>query len=438
MGKRPKCFDCPDCPPGTEPSIPCGTSVNDRPDIHCVPCKLGKTFSDKYDKSQCKACTICSKGKPVKNSCTLTTNTKCESKCGRGFYTVRLISSCLPCSHCCGDGKDELAAECANDNNKCKVRSSPCNLVQTTTSKSSERNFNISDTLPTTPTVTLESDTATRTVNEQEKLLPDEISISITPTPALDYKESTTERVAPEKQDWTTIVVILLIIVLVLCVIMSVLVIVKKIFRVRDMLRSSGERNSQNGGYSTPEGKALPRPQSSASDQPSQESASSLLSRGSESPQPSGSESLRPNRSSQPNVHESLRADESPSSQLKAVILPQPLNNLTIEQLEEKHLSMYEWMCKELNYKNPGDMWDFERLASCYDKITLTDRKSLKNEFQSVRGSPSDVLMSYIRTKYPDHSVCHLARNLESIGRNDIASSLVSYIEQEPSSRQKY
>jgi len=352
----------------------------------------------------------------------------------------------LPCSHCCGDGKDELAAECANDNNKCKVRSSPCNLVQTTTSKSPERNFNISNTLPTTQTVTLESVTATVTVNEQEKLLPDEISISITPTPALDYKDSTTERVAPEKQDWTTIVVILLIIVLVLCVIMSVLVIVKKIFRVRDMLRSSGERNSQNEGYSTPEGKALPRPQSSASDQPSQESASSLLIRGSESPQPgglelpqpSGSESLRPNRSSQPNVHESLRANESPSSQLKAVKLPQSLNNLTIEQLEEKHLSMYEWMCKELNNKNPGDSWDFERLASCYDKITLTDRKSLKNEFQSDRGSPSDVLMSYIRTKYPDHSVCHLARNLESIGRNDIANRLVSYMEQEPSSRQKY
>ena len=467
VGKRPKCFDCPDCLPGSEPSVLCGTSVNDWPDIHCVSCKLGKTFSDEYDTSQCKACTICSKGKAVKNNCTLTTNTICDSKCGPRFYNVRLISNCLPCAQCCDDGKDELAAECAKDKNKCKVRSPPCNIiVQTTPSKLSERNSNISNTLPTTQTVTLESDTPAMNDNEQEEWVPDEISISITPTPALDYKESATERVVPEKQDWTTIVVILLIIVLALCAVMSVLVIVKKIIRVRDMLRSSEEQNSENRG------KALPRPHSSASDQSSQESASPLLNRRSESPQPSGSElpqpsgselpqpsgselpqpsaselpqlsgseSPRPNgcESTQPNVYESPRANESPPSQLSGVKSPKPLNNLTLEQLEEKHLSMYEWMCKELNNRKPGNRWDFERLASCCDKFTLTDRNSLKNELESDRGSPSDVLMSYIKTKYPDHSVCQLVRNLESIGRNDIASRLMSYIEQKSSPTQEH
>ena len=320
MGKRPKCFDCPDCLPGSEPSIPCGTSVNDRPDIHCVSCKLGETYSDKYDKSQCKACTICSKGKAVKNSCTFTTNAICDNKCGPGFYTVNLISSCLPCAQCCGDGMDELAAECANDKKKCKMRSSLCTYVQTTPPKPFERNSNISSTLPTTQTVSLESDTTTMTVNEQEELVLDEISTSITPSPAMNNKESTTERVVPGKQDWTVVVVILLVIVLAFCVVMFVYVTVKKCFR----LRSSGK----HGSYRTSDGEASPRPHSSASYQPSQESAPLLLllSRGSESPQPSGSESSQSSglESPQPSGSESPQPSGSESSQSSGLESPQP------------------------------------------------------------------------------------------------------------------
>lgn len=81
-------------------------------------------------------------------------------------------------------------------------------------------------------------------------------------------------------------------------------------------------------------------------------------------------------------------------------------------------------MCKDLNNKIPGDWWHFERLASCYEKISLPDRNSLKNEFQSDRGNPSNVLMTHIKTKYPDHSVRDLVRNLQRIGRDDIAQRL--------------
>ena len=95
-------------------------------------------------------------------------------------------------------------------------------------------------------------------------------------------------------------------------------------------------------------------------------------------------------------------------------------------------------MCKDLNRQRPGEWWDFERLASCYDRISLTDRNSLKNEFQNGRGNPSSVLMSHINTKYPDHSVRRLVRNLQSIGRHDIAKRLSPYIKRKPSSTQGY
>ena len=111
---------------------------------------------------------------------------------------------------------------------------------------------------------------------------------------------------------------------------------------------------------------------------------------------------------------------------------------MTLEELEEKHLTVFERMCKDLNSRRPGERWDFERLASYYDKISLTDRNTLKNEFQNDRGSPSDALMSHIKTKYPDHTVRHLARNLQNIGRNDIALRLMPYTLRKPPSTQRY
>ena len=324
MGKRPKCFDCPDCLPGSEPSVPCGTSVNDWPDIHCVSCKLGKTYSDKDDTSQCKACTICSKGKTVKNTCTLTTNTKCESKCAPGFYTVRLISGCFPCAQCCGDEKDEFAVECANNKKKCKVRFTPCTRVQTTPSKPTKRNYSTSNTSPTVKTA---GDRTTMASNEEEKSVSGELSISITPTSALD---NDVEKVKTGQQDGISIVVILLIVAVALCVVLSV-VIVKRIIPVGDMLRSSREQDSNNEGCKISQGGTPPLPHSSA--RSSQDSATPLFNR-SESPQhmvptplqTNGAVSSHPNESEspEPNSSTSFHSSDSVSSHPNELESPQP------------------------------------------------------------------------------------------------------------------
>ena len=329
MGKRPKCFDCPDCPQGTEPSIPCGTSVNDRPEIHCVLCKLGKTYSDKDDTSQCKACTICSKGKAVKNNCTLSANTECDNKCGPGFYTVPLISGCFPCSQCCGDGKDEFAAECANNKKKCKVRYTPCTRFQTTPSKPNKRNYSSSN---TATAVQKADERTTMDVNEEEKSVSGELSISaITPTSALDNEMPKDEIIESEKQDGTSIVVILLIIAAGLCVVLSISAIVKRVLPVGNMSRSSREQDSNNEGCNISQGGTPPLPHSSA--RSSQDSATPLLNR-SESPQPNESASPQQMSSppvqtsgailSQPNASELPEPDRSTSLHSRVSVSSQP------------------------------------------------------------------------------------------------------------------
>ena len=125
-GKKYKCLECPDCPEGSQSSVPCGSSVPYGTPIHCIPCQLGKTYSDKYGKLQCEACTVCSKGKAVKENCTLFSNTDCDDKCAEGYYPVPFIFDCFECTECCNDGKDEKAWECANYAKKCKVGSVPC------------------------------------------------------------------------------------------------------------------------------------------------------------------------------------------------------------------------------------------------------------------------------------------------------------------------
>ena len=131
-GRRYKCLECPDCPAGLQPSVPCGSSVAFGTSIHCVPCQLDKTYSNKYGKVQCEACTVCSKGKAIKKNCTLFSNAECDDKCASGFYPEPFIFDCFPCAKCCGDGEDETALECANYENKCKVRSTPCTNVPAT------------------------------------------------------------------------------------------------------------------------------------------------------------------------------------------------------------------------------------------------------------------------------------------------------------------
>ena len=295
-------MDCPDCPAGSQPSVACGSSVKYGTPVHCVSCELGKTFSDKYDKAQCKACKICSKGKAVQKNCTLSTNTKCDKKCGNGFYTVHLISSCLPCTQCCDDGKDEVATECMNNKEKCKVRYTKCTHVHTMSSKPPDHSDNISVTLPTTQTVPLESETTTMPVDEQENLVSEKFSTTTTPTWPVHNEALNVEAVESGKQDGISIVVILLMIVLAMCLVMSVILISKKL-PVRDlgMLRSSREQNSNNGGNNIAPRNSPPQSNWSASYTSGQDSASSALNRP---------------ESSQPNVSESPQSSESVSPPL--------------------------------------------------------------------------------------------------------------------------
>ena len=319
VGKRPKCFDCPDCLPGSEPSVPCGGSVNDWPDIHCVSCKLGKTYSDKYDTSPCKACTICSKGRAVKNSCTLTTDTKCDSKCGPGFYTVRLISGCFPCTQCCDDGKDELAVECANNKKKCKVRPAPCTRVETTPSKPTNRNYSTSkpikrnySTSNTSPTIQTAGDRTTKTVNEEEKTVSGELTVLITPNSTLHNYTTVL------KPGVINIKMILLITVPVWCTVLFLfisVIIAKKGKLGRDMLRSPRKQDSNHEGCNIFQVGTPPLLHSSALC--SQDFATPLLNR---------SESPQPNRSATPQhiVSTSLHTNEAVSSQPKESESPEP------------------------------------------------------------------------------------------------------------------
>lgn len=130
-----KCLDCPDCPAGSQPSVPCGSSVEYRTPVHCVKCTLGRTYSNIYGKSQCQECTVCSEGRAIKNNCSLFANSECDDKCIDGYYHEALTSDCFRCTECCGDEDDEKAMDCAGGKKKCKIRSTgkPCKRKESST-----------------------------------------------------------------------------------------------------------------------------------------------------------------------------------------------------------------------------------------------------------------------------------------------------------------
>ena len=138
-GKKNTCIPCIDCPDGTEPSIPCGGTAKYGTHLHCEACRQG-TYSENYGKGPCKPCSLCSVGRIVTRNCSATKNTQCGS-CKYGYYqkvvTINLLSHCLPCSVCCGDGKDKLEKQCTDQGlpsqQHCKLRAAPsCQLLRTT------------------------------------------------------------------------------------------------------------------------------------------------------------------------------------------------------------------------------------------------------------------------------------------------------------------
>ena len=93
-----------------EPSITCGTVAKYGTHLHCVVCRVG-TYSDKYGKDQRTPCSLCSEGRTVTRNCSATKNTLCSS-CSYGYYMNDVVMSCLPCSTCCWDGRDQLERKC--------------------------------------------------------------------------------------------------------------------------------------------------------------------------------------------------------------------------------------------------------------------------------------------------------------------------------------
>ena len=136
-----------------EPSIRCGGVAKHGTDLHCVACKVGM-YSDSYGKEQCRPCSLCSDGRSVKLNCSASQNRLCGS-CNYGYYKNDVVSSCLPCSICCWDGKDQLESQCIEQglpsHRHCKPRHKDgCELSTTATKESTRPQGRIVITSPTT------------------------------------------------------------------------------------------------------------------------------------------------------------------------------------------------------------------------------------------------------------------------------------------------
>lgn len=339
-------------------------------------------------------------------------NTKCDHKCGHGFYTVDLISSCLPCTQCCDDGKDELAMECMNNKKKCKVRYSTCTQVHTTPWKPPDRSYNSSSTLSTTQTLPLESDTTTTQVNKEEKAVSDQLITSVTPDLSVENEALKGEAVQPGKQDGTSIVVILLTVVLAMCLVLSALVITKKFLPGIGLLRSSREQNRENGGNTITS--RQPSSQSrhwSASHKSGQDSVSLLFNRPessqtnrSESPQSSGCTTVSFNRpeSSQSSRPECPKINMSAGSpQPDGCNLPQP-SGYTQSQLNRfpSHLPRLTASEQSSQFAQPQDKSNLGEsifLAKVFYFLDLFQKCKLKRKLRRKPKSPSALALIILR-----------------------------------------
>ncbi|XP_022799485.1 uncharacterized protein LOC111337453 [Stylophora pistillata] len=404
-----KCLDCPSCPPGSEPSVPCGTKIENWTSISCVPCQLGKTYSDKNDTAHCKPCTVCSAGRAILKNCTLESNSQC-SECEEGLYPEPLSFSCRRCSECCGDEKDLVASECRRYKYKCQVRSTPCSKKIRSTILALGLKKTTSP-----PTIALKDQPTNLVVMKETRS-------SIIPTRVVDKDVPT---------DMAKVVIISLAAVVVTVVSLRtfVQIVIRKCGTPRDTQKPSGELESTNIENSSPQIEVrceVNRPASQSNGSislplnpvftPASGSTTPLHNCGESSgksgpPLPKSQDSAwsQPNRS-------------SPPADVEYTVDPDDVN---LEELEENHQDVFDWMCNELDAMQ-RDRWDFERLAFRYN-IPSTISKSLKNAFQR-NGSPSYALMAHLRAKYPDLPLHHIIKNLKIIGRNDIASRLRPYL----------
>ncbi|XP_067041690.1 tumor necrosis factor receptor superfamily member 16-like [Acropora muricata] len=105
------CEDCGTCPKGQGLSHACGRHIDPNAMLTCILCR-GNTFSSRYDSSSCAPCSSCAEGQVVLQKCTSTQDVVCDNKCyGLDRYFDE-SGVCLPCSKCCGDGRDKVKDEC--------------------------------------------------------------------------------------------------------------------------------------------------------------------------------------------------------------------------------------------------------------------------------------------------------------------------------------
>ena len=370
-----QCLDCPTCPPGSQPSVPCGSTIENWTAVHCVPCPLGKAFSDNYDKAQCAACSVCSTGKAVLKNCTRISNSKC-SKCRKGYYYESFSFACKPCAECCGDGNDEFVKECERYDHKCQVRPTPCSHTQTTPLGTTTPTGIVPTTQETHLTVMYNKKT---TGHRKEKDLPfNELKSSLKPT-QVDYK-------APDKEGefenavGTEIssVIILFAVVAVLCIVVLVLIILRKLIRLRLSLRHPREvdssdvdnysshgrtrsvsNQSQSSDFASPllhpvalshHNSSTPHQQNGLAPNALMESGISL-SREPASPFQVGSESSLPNH---PEPHRPLQSEPSQSEATEVSGSTSPLHILT-DSSEKTGLSPLVGLSKEAPTPNPSN-----------------------------------------------------------------------------------
>ena len=82
-------------------------------------------YSNSYGKEQCTPCSLCSVRRTVTRNCSATKNTLC-GPCSYGYYMNDVVLSCLRCSICCWDGKDQFESQCKaqglSKHRQCKPR----------------------------------------------------------------------------------------------------------------------------------------------------------------------------------------------------------------------------------------------------------------------------------------------------------------------------
>ena len=116
------CLQCNECVYGSGLHPPCGSTLDHPPQIECLRCKPGITYSDEHGPSSCKACHRCSNSHEIiTKKCTPESNTICSNTCEFRYYYENTTHGCEPCSYCCDDDNDIRIEACKTLTKQCSI-----------------------------------------------------------------------------------------------------------------------------------------------------------------------------------------------------------------------------------------------------------------------------------------------------------------------------